>query len=131
VAKEVDMFCINCGTELPDEANFCLRCGKPQEEGVKVEEPRWETCEILHTTLNAPWFGDYEKQFWAAAIGPQGKYNAGESPVFESLYTSPSGSSQEAIDAHDALIKTLLEDGWEPIGDRRYWWGDRFRRRVR
>jgi parallel beta-helix repeat protein len=23
------MFCIDCGTELPDEAKFCFRCGKP------------------------------------------------------------------------------------------------------
>src|SRR5947209_4402220 len=24
------MFCVNCGKELPDDANFCLACGKPQ-----------------------------------------------------------------------------------------------------
>jgi hypothetical protein len=24
------MFCINCGYDLPDEATFCLKCGKPQ-----------------------------------------------------------------------------------------------------
>ena len=25
------MFCVNCGTELPEEAKFCLECGKPQK----------------------------------------------------------------------------------------------------
>lgn len=28
------MFCVNCGTELPDDANFCLKCGKSQKEKV-------------------------------------------------------------------------------------------------
>lgn len=23
-------FCISCGAEIPDEATFCLGCGKPQ-----------------------------------------------------------------------------------------------------
>ena len=29
------MFCLNCGFELPDSANFCLSCGKAQKEGNK------------------------------------------------------------------------------------------------
>ena len=76
------MFCINCGTELPDEANFCWKCGKPQKEGVTVDEPKWEICEIVYETVKAPFFGNCEYRFWARAIGPQGKYRASESPVF-------------------------------------------------
>ena len=31
------MYCSNCGTQLPDDANFCLRCGKPQKAVVPTE----------------------------------------------------------------------------------------------
>ncbi len=36
------MFCVNCGNELPDDANFCLKCGKPQQASgsvVSQEQP--------------------------------------------------------------------------------------------
>ena len=25
------MFCINCGVQLPDDARFCMKCGKAQQ----------------------------------------------------------------------------------------------------
>lgn len=30
------MYCVKCGTELPDDAAFCLRCGAPQVGGDRV-----------------------------------------------------------------------------------------------
>jgi hypothetical protein len=39
------MFCINCGTQLPDNANFCLKCGTPQANGAQASASRpirWE-----------------------------------------------------------------------------------------
>jgi len=42
------VFCTDCGAELPDEANFCWKCGKPQREGPGTEEPRWEVCQIFY-----------------------------------------------------------------------------------
>lgn len=35
------MFCIHCGTQLPDEAKFCSKCGKPTQD-VNVSEPENE-----------------------------------------------------------------------------------------
>jgi hypothetical protein len=35
------MFCGDCGTQLPDDAAFCGKCGKAQKAGVVVAEPRW------------------------------------------------------------------------------------------
>ncbi|MBN1485504.1 MAG: zinc ribbon domain-containing protein [Chloroflexia bacterium] len=126
------MFCINCGTELPDEANFCWKCGRPQKEGVQVKETRWETCEIVYQKLKEPFFGDTEFQFWARAIGPEGSYNAGESPVFKCWSPKPESYSADASNAHKALVSKLLADGWEPTTNSDYsWWGDTFRRRVR
>ncbi len=42
------MFGLKCGTALPDDANFCLKCGTPQRTGVQVEPTQWETCEITY-----------------------------------------------------------------------------------
>jgi hypothetical protein len=33
------VFCYKCGTELPDQANFCFNCGVRTEKGVKVNVP--------------------------------------------------------------------------------------------
>ena len=66
------MFCYNCGTQLPDEATFCSKCGKPQKQGAQVAEPTqikesWETCEIQigekNHILNGAMYW-----FWAQAI---------------------------------------------------------------
>ncbi|MDO8690796.1 MAG: zinc ribbon domain-containing protein, partial [Dehalococcoidia bacterium] len=37
IMDEVASYCIECGTLLPDKANFCPHCGKPAKEG---ETPR-------------------------------------------------------------------------------------------
>src|SRR5438093_11633008 len=34
----VPEFC-TCGAELPEDARFCHRCGKPQREEIVVEQP--------------------------------------------------------------------------------------------
>ena len=47
------MFCPNCGTELPDDANFCTECGS-QIEGAREEQPaRPDTGEPLFTVKPA------------------------------------------------------------------------------
>ena len=45
------MFCISCGVEFPDGANFCLKCGKPQHPASDAPTPtpmqgRWEYSEF-------------------------------------------------------------------------------------
>lgn len=32
-------YCINCGTQLPDEAKFCVKCGTPQPVAEAKAEP--------------------------------------------------------------------------------------------
>ena len=51
------MFCMNCGTQLPENAKFCFKCGTPQkylgqvEAPKQIEEPRWDICQIeCHAT---------------------------------------------------------------------------------
>ncbi len=33
------MFCTNCGTELPENANFCPKCGVRTAKGVEAKAP--------------------------------------------------------------------------------------------
>jgi hypothetical protein len=45
------MFCINCGVELPEDSNFCLKCGKPQHSASGASTPlsiqgRWQYQEF-------------------------------------------------------------------------------------
>jgi zinc ribbon protein len=128
------MYCIGCGTELPDDANFCLRCGKPQKKGVKiadesVTEAKYETCEIGWDKA-----GLLSLEFWAKAIGPNGVYNAGEvkftpGPFRQREY--PDNDESNACEALNTLIKQLTQDGWQPLTRGPYWYNYRFQRRVK
>jgi len=132
------MYCWNCGTQLPDNANFCSKCGKQQKPGEQPIEPnlkeeKWETCEILFDSqyqLGRGWIF----WFWAKAIGPEGEYSAGSSgqllagPIFD----KPNSDNRETKMAHSELVAKLVSDGWEPVPNKgSNWWNDRFRRRVR
>jgi len=84
------MFCSNCGLQIPEEANFCQKCGSPQSKsGSKTllpsEEPKWETREIfsdlktktnLLKGINPFWHAtdDMMQMFIAQALGPKGMY---------------------------------------------------------
>lgn len=123
------MYCVNCGTQLPDDANFCLKCGKPQKLRVQgqTKEPKWETCEIDCYVVKRTWAYSY-LAFIAEAYGPNGKYRAGETSA--SIRNWPVGSRTETI-LLDGLVQKLLKDRWEYVGqfgDK--WYQKRLRRLV-
>jgi hypothetical protein len=46
------MFCVKCGTKLPDDANFCLKCGKSQNSTSDTSarlpiQAKWEYKELV------------------------------------------------------------------------------------
>ena len=90
------MFCMGCGTELPDDANFCLKCGRPQRGGAVPQSTgplRLETCEIKYRSLNVPiMFGSPTMEWWGSSIGPSGQYDAGQSASFSGVL---SGEGEE------------------------------------
>src|SRR5437879_113211 len=47
-------FC-SCGAQLPDDARFCHKCGKPQREEIVVEQPLAQTPPAASGP--APWLG--------------------------------------------------------------------------
>lgn len=129
------MFCIKCGTQLPDEANFCWKCGMPQRADVQVDEPKWETCEIWFDHVkNGGLFASGKLKFWARAVGAQGVYTAGASEIW--TYSprqsqSPDNERSEVRALHGNLIDKLVKDGWESVGHGSCWYNDKFRRRVK
>jgi len=121
------MFCPNCGTQLPDDSNFCLKCGQALHAGEHPsgETPKWEMCEIEYAVVRTAMIGKSEFKFWAKATGPNGTHNAGESPVFKGGRDWP---TRENGDMLNILIAKLMKDGWEPVGQGRAWYNERFRK---
>ena len=131
------MYCSACGRELPDDANYCLKCGRPQRDGVRVDEPIYETCEIDFWDQGKPggFFRNrtYETVYWADAMGPEGPYNAGESRAVPGPSTNGWLSGPYSDDHYVAwkeLVTQLTSDGWESVGPGGCWYIHRFRRRV-
>jgi len=114
--------CAHCGTRLPANANYCWHCGRPQGAAPGQGMARWETCEIV--CARHP--GALTCRFWARAIGPQGEYNAGESPWW--LGGWPDKRNREAIAAQRSLVRCLSKAGWQHTGRGLLWFNDRFQR---
>lgn len=114
-------YCINCGIQLPDNANFCYKCGaaqyKPAGDAAPPRERIRETCVITCETVGERW-GIYPREimrFTARAVGPQGEYIAGVSPEFEVVAFNINGPEQKNRRhkaAFDALVNELVKKGW-------------------
>jgi len=131
--KKFPLFCISCGAQLPDEANFCLKCGKPQKAIAQADSFRWETCEIIFVQLSAG-LGGAKGYFEAKAIGPNGTYSAGVGQTFGAGFGTwaPDATNPKVVGLHNVFIDQLVGEGWEPSGDRGTdWWNQRFRRRIK
>ena len=120
------MFCSQCGTQLPDDANFCLKCGQPTGQApAGVGPEKWEHCQI-ERKCSAGFLGLRAWTmcwFWADAVGPAGRFSAGESRKYSDL------TGEEGMQAiHNELVQQLIHGGWEPTTERGE---DRFQRRFR
>lgn len=83
------MFCTSCGTQLPDEANFCWKCGHPMQKNLQGktdlqhEKPKWEICEIDCKAVKESGLLNAGQAQWLAKVtGTKGTYYVGESPTF-------------------------------------------------
>jgi len=125
---------MQCGKELPDDANFCLKCGKPIGSTAKPTpepEPKWEYCEIVYQQrVDKHWYGDsYFIQLWAKGVGPNGTFNAGEVEEIQG-YWPDSGESRHQ-ELANRLVKLLTSKGWEPLPNKgTEWYSYKFRRKV-
>jgi hypothetical protein len=85
--------------------------------------PDWEECQVS-LSFDA---GDEHHFLAAPATGDP----VARSPVFTAHRTSTVMESAEAREALQALVTSLLEDGWQLVGRDGDPWALRFRRRVR
>jgi hypothetical protein len=116
------MYCSNCGTQLPDTANYCLNCGRPQKAKARKSEDQWEVCKIEDVYVGG--FSP-KQQLQAKAAGPKGTYLAGSSRKYKS--NDKRGRDKCLSD----LISQLTADGWELVGTGDSWYEHTFRRRVK
>ena len=126
------MECIKCGTRLPADASFCLKCGTPQGTDMPAEDLKPESCEIRWEWAGGNWLTGRKARFWAEAVGPSGNYSAGRSLSFAGSPIDKNGErNQKAVPAHDALVRELVQAAWEPADPRGPdWYGLRFQRRI-
>lgn len=116
------------GPAIPPEQ----RSGSPAslaELPARVEIARWQWRKVARRKY----------RFVVVALGPVGRYVAGESPTFRgstvsehfdnSSFTAIRDDS-EARDAFNALVRQLWDDGWEPTAFGRAWHDATYRRFV-
>ncbi len=123
------MYCKSCGKQIDANSIFCKFCGQPQSISAKarIEEPRWETCEILYQIMSkkdtSTLFNhkhDVTMKFVAKAVGPRGVYIAAESPTYIQVVAYEASDypwdHARAVPLVEALIAKLGRDGWESEG---------------
>jgi hypothetical protein len=130
------MNCQYCGAQLPNDAKFCLICGKPQQTTIYANEQKWETCEIerevdvslgsqlkifLNFLLTFGFYGGgFGAKYRAKAIGTKGMYIIHETPYYKRV--------KEEQKAVEELVNRLVQDGWQSIGKGEQWFNYKFRR---
>jgi hypothetical protein len=135
--------CFNCGSAVPEGGRYCPQCGLRQRAGDAPEltvaarhlapsasrpprtETAWDVCEIRW------WQGYIKADFYAHVVNPNGDgSDIARSPTFWWRGPGPPSPSAAPLAAHKALVKLLVDSGWEPVGEPRPWFAQRFRRRV-
>lgn len=128
------IYCPQCGKELPDDANFCMKCGKPLTGGTQPtpqQEPLWEYCTTgKRQVKDGGIFHHSEYVMAARAVNPlRGTYDVAESDRFIDHQGIP---DEKLVPYFDQLVKQLTADGWVLLPPESPWWYSRkFRRRVR
>lgn len=121
------MFCSNCGTRLPDDANFCLKCGKAQHVGIQSpDEAKWETCMI---ELSDPHDIRHYK-IWVDVVGANGKQVIMKREYKARFFEHSADTSNRLGVIIKEIVNALVEDGWESTGKRAYWWQYTFKRPI-
>ena len=136
--------CNECGQELPDDANYCLRCGRPQTADAlaarQVDGP-WETGRIRSKVLRKERFSRMcSCSFVLEAIGQAGTYIADQSRPFDYYFGYdplahgsgfvPVNENRTTRAAFDAMVSRIVANGWEPVPYQDSWYQCHFRRRA-
>jgi hypothetical protein len=117
------LFCCQCGTEIPNEASFCWKCGKPQKHEVQQS-----TNTVRQDTVPGHW----EYKEFIASLANSPKYKT------DGVTIPPSIPDPRYEPIISSAVRQLLEQAttasWEPIEPidaGRLWQSGRVDRRVR
>jgi len=131
------MRCRHCAAEIPEDSDFCSRCGKAVREGSdpSAGDATWEYCQIERRGFSRWDRGGLNQRIWfsAEALGPQGAYSAGESQRLhynrlQAVVERVRGDEETIL---SSMVQRLTNEGWEPLNERgQEWYQLRLRRRV-
>ena len=101
------MFCSSCGTELPDDASFCLKCGRPQKQSATRSSPTTE-YEFCTLQIVAAGWNDLKWEVWArnSKIAQSNKFR-----VDRGLLRGP--DVEIARQKNLELVSQLISQGWK------------------
>jgi hypothetical protein len=85
----------------------------------------WELCEI------DCWQGYLKSDFYAHRLGHESGPEIGRSPMFRWRGGAPPPREEKILAVHGTLVRRLLDAGWEPVGEPKPWYAQRFRRMTR
>jgi hypothetical protein len=74
------------------------------------------------------WQGYFKSDFYARASSAAGAQEIARSPLFFSRQRDLLPNNGKALAAHRVLVEELIEAGWEPVGQPRPWYAQKFRR---
>jgi len=141
------MYCVQCGKDLPDDANFCLQCGTPQRSDKlsAARVPRWETGVIFCEAIDEVGFFNPKivLRLGLEATGPQGIYVAAEREFETELreyicaqgqrmpyLVVLDGKDKKTVAVWTKFVAELSKDGWDRVLGTDEWPGWQFRRLV-
>src|SRR5947209_20085778 len=109
------IYCMACGTQLPNGASFCWNCGKPQKFRSQTDEAEVEICEIRLASKQT--FGGlaYSCLLEAVALGPKGQRTIASRKFGMNPYFAEWERNRKFRAERDALVNQLLLEGWQPL----------------
>jgi hypothetical protein len=76
------------------------------------------------------WQGYVKSDFYARGSNAAGAREIARSPLFFSRQRDLPPDNEKALAAHGVLVEELMEAGWQPVGQPRPWYAQKFRRPV-
>ena len=126
------MFCVKCGTQLPEDAAFCYKCGTPIQVAASAPPVR-EVLETLEIEARIQGTGANRLRFIGMAQSPDGEekifeagwIDIGRGTPIDDLTSLPRQMAESEL---AQINKQLLSDGWLRIGKGHAWYSNRYER---
>ena len=128
------MYCVKCGTQLPDHANFCFKCGVPQKGGVPAAASSNRVVEIQMGYVEESGFlGKKMRHVFKAVDIGSGNVVAQSATFRADRYLDDSSQvryreSYEAKQILQSLMSELSRKGWSPEPRKGEFWYSYFLR---